>query len=98
MIAREKPTRGALRIGVVALLVVAAFFAALPWLGCGWNPVKGGLEPTFLGICTVGFGSGAWFTSSYGLPGFTGPYGGNLIVGVVYLFAAVFAAVTKRPL
>jgi hypothetical protein len=98
MIAREKRTRGALRIGVVALLLLAAFFAALPWLGCGWNPVKGGLEPTILGICTFGFASGAPFTAGYGLPGFTGPYWGNLIVGVVYLFAAVFGAATKRPL
>ena len=98
MIAPEKPTRGALRIGVVALLLVAAFFTALPWLGCSWNPVRGGLEPTMSGICTFGFASGPWFPPSYGLPGFTGPYWGNLIVGVVYLIAAVFAAVTKRPL
>jgi hypothetical protein len=98
MIAPETPTRGALRIGVVALLLLAAFFTALPWLGCGWNPVRGGLEPTFLGICTFGFASGPPVTAGYGLPGFAGPYWGNLIVGVVYLFAAVFAAVTKRPL
>src|SRR5437870_11967070 len=61
MMAPEKRTRGALRIGVVALLLLAAFFTALPWLGCSWNPVRGGLEPTMLGICTFGFASGPWF-------------------------------------
>jgi 4-amino-4-deoxy-L-arabinose transferase-like glycosyltransferase len=88
--------RGLLRLGVVTLLLVAAFLTALPWLGCSWNPIKHVLEPGFLSICT--FGTGAQFQASYGLPGFTGPYWGNLIVGVVYLIAAIFAASTRRSL
>ena len=31
-----------------------------------------------------------------GLPGFSGPYWGNLIVGIAYGVAAVYVAVSKR--
>ena len=78
------------------MLLLAAFLTALPWLGCGWNPIKHVIEPFLLNICT--FGTGAQFQVSYGLPGFTGPYWGNLIVGVLYLIAAIFAASTRRSL
>jgi hypothetical protein len=78
------------------LLLLASFLVALPWLGCSWNPVRHIIEPSLLGICT--FGAGIPFRPSSGLPGFTGPYWGNLIVGSVYLIAAMFAAATKRPL
>ena len=96
MSARAARKRGLLRLGVVTLLLLAAFFTALPWLGCSWNPIKHIIEPSLLSVCTVG--AGAQFQASYGLPGFTGPYWGNLIVGVAYLIAAIFAASTRRSL
>jgi hypothetical protein len=89
--------RGPIRIGVVALLLVASFLTALPWLGCSWNPVTHVIDSSLLGICTFG-AAGVQFRPSSGLPGFTGPYWGNLIVGLAYLIAAIFAAVTRRPL
>ena len=88
--------RGLLRFGVVTLLLLAALFTALPWLGCGWNPVRHFFDPSQLNICT--FGAGVKFQASNGLPGFAGPYWGNLIVGVLYLLAAIFAASTRRSL
>jgi hypothetical protein len=66
--------RGVRRVGVVALLLLAAFVIALPWVGCAWNPVPRTIDPTLLRICTFGFLSGAPFAPSDGLPGFTGPY------------------------
>jgi hypothetical protein len=92
--ALTRPKRG-LRLGLVALLVLAAFFTALPWLSCGWNPVTKVLDPSFLGFCTFGF-QGLPPSSSF--PGFTGPYWGNLIFGIVYLIAAFYVALTKRSL
>jgi hypothetical protein len=94
--ASTRPKRG-LRLGLVVLLVLATFFTALPWLSCGWNPVKHIVDPTVLGICTFGFAGGPPLPSSY-LPGFGGPYWGNLIVGIVYLVAAFYVAFTKRSL
>jgi hypothetical protein len=47
-------------------------------------------------ICTVGFPGVPAPQDAYGLPGFTGPYWGNLIVGVAYLVAAVYVAANKR--
>ena len=88
--------RGLLRLGAVTLLLLAAFFTALPWLTCSWNPIKHWIEPFLLGTCT--FGTGVQFQASYGLPGFTGPYWGSLIVGVLYLIAAISAASTRRSL
>lgn len=85
-----------LRIGVVALLVVAAaYFAAAPWLGCAIVLPFWAVTEFTLRACT--FGDRA-LPLSYGLPGFTGPYWGNLLVGVAYLIAAVSAALTKRSL
>ena len=48
-------------------------------------------------VCTFGY-SGAQFRPSLGLPGFTGPYWGNLVVGAAYLASAFFVGFTKRPL
>ena len=87
--------RGALRGVLVVLLLVAAFFAASPWLGCSWNVVKFGFDFTLVRVCTVGFPS-VGLPQPSGLPGFAGPYWGNLVVGIVYVVAAVYAAVTKR--
>ena len=91
-----RPKRG-LRLGLVALLVLAAFFTALPWLSCGWNPVRHVIDPNFLGFCTFGV-PGLPAPPSYGVSGFTGPYWGNLIVGIAYLVAALYIAFTKRSL
>jgi hypothetical protein len=109
--ASTRPRSGLLRVGLVALLVVAAFFAVLPWLGCLGTHPRG--DQLFMArVCTVGFppptmgdrglGEGlgplALPPAPIDLPGFTGPYWGNLIVGVLYLVAAGYTAFTKRPL
>lgn len=87
------PRWGLLRLGVVALLVLAAFLAAAPWLGCALVPPFWIIDLFTLRACTVGDPAlrGGW-----GLPGFAGPYWGNLIVGIAYLIAALYVAVTKR--
>jgi hypothetical protein len=95
-LAPPSPERGLLRLGVVVLLLLAAFFTALPWLGCVRNPVTHVIEPFLLRVCT--FGTGVQFERSNGLPGFSGPYWGSLIVGVAYLIAAILAARTRRSL
>ncbi len=91
--------RGLLRLGVVALLLLAAFFAALPWLGCVTSGDRLLIDPppdirTMLRPCT--FGSDIIFGPPRGTPGFGGPYWGNVIVGIVYVTAALFATFTKR--
>ena len=87
--------RSPLRSGLVLLLVVAAFFAALPWLSCVWGAPTALFDPFRIGICTSGL---AFFPNRGGIPGFSGPFYGSLIVGLIFLTAAVFAAVTRRPL
>lgn len=87
--------RGLLRVGVVLLLVLAAFFAAARWLGCVVLLPYWDITSFTLRACT--FGDLA-LRAGYGLPGFAGPYWGNLIVGVMYLTAALYAAFAKRPL
>jgi hypothetical protein len=86
--------RGLLRVGLVVLLLVGAFFVALPWLGCVMS-ARPGLNAPW-GFCTI---SMLPFLPSNeaNIPGFTGPYWGNLILGIVYLVAAVYVALTKRP-
>lgn len=103
MKASTSPRRG-LRPGLVVLLVLAGFFIALPWLGCVSNArVLGGATPDdyffWPRVCTFGFPGvqiAPTLAAPLGLPGFTGPYWGNLIVGSVYLVAAVYVAFTKR--
>ena len=90
--------RHTFRVIAVVGLLSAAFFAALPWLGCSsWGHVNGTLAgyAVMARICTVGL-PGVPSQDAYGLPGFTGPYWGNLIVGVAYLVAAVYVAVRGR--
>jgi hypothetical protein len=79
----------------VVLLVLAAFFAAAPWLGCVVPLPYWTVTVFALRACT--FGDLA-LRAGYGLPGFGGPYWGNLIVGIAFVIAAVYAASTKRPL
>lgn len=82
--------------------MVAAFFAALPWLACissiraGFWVAVPNVSP-MLGVCTFGNGLENLLLPGQ-VPGFTGPYWGNLIIGVVYLIAAVYAAFTRRSL
>ena len=90
--------RGLLRVGGVALLLGGAFFAALPWLGCV-SSIRAGFYAIpnvspMLGICTFGWGVPG--PPGFEVPGFTGPFWGNLVVGVIYLAAAMYAARTKR--
>lgn len=49
-----------------------------------------------LGVCT--FGTGIPNPPGFEVPGFTGPYWGNLIIGILYLIAAIYATVRKRSL
>lgn len=94
------PTRGLFRVGLVVLLVLAAFFAALPWLGC-ISSIRAGFYAIpnvtpMLGVCTLG--TGIPNPPGFEVPGFTGPYWGNLIIGILYLIAAIYATVRKRSL
>lgn len=109
MSASARQSGGPLRVGLVVLLVVAAFFAALPWLGCLANHPLGFLafandDFYMFRACTVGFPTPNVGRPEFapppprGVPGFNGPYWGNLIVGVLYLVAARYTAFTKRPL
>ena len=93
----SRPRRGWLRLGVVALLLLAA----LPWLGCVASHPLGILagivnDGSFmLRVCTFGL---VQFPPERGIPGFAGPYYGFLVFGVVFVVAALFAAFTKRSL
>jgi hypothetical protein len=84
------------RVGIVVLLLVAAFFAAAPWLGCAVLLPVGHVDAFTLRICTLG--DVALRSGGYGVPGFTGPYWGNLGVGIFYLVAAILVARRTRPL
>lgn len=89
-----------LRPVLVAGLVLAAVFIAEPWLTCALVPPFWRLDLLRLDIyritaCTFGAPE---LQSGWGLPGFNGPFWGNLVVGVGYLFAALLAAFTKRSL
>ena len=89
--------RNTLRAIAVIALVSAAFFAALPWLGCSsWGRLNGTLAGylDMMSLCTFGFGIPN--PQAYGLPGFTGPYWGNALVGLAYLVGAVYVAFTKK--
>src|SRR5438876_6662312 len=63
---------------VAVLLAWAAYWAALPWLDCirAFPSIVPIGDP--LRLCTFGFG----------LPGFQGPLGWNLLAGVLYVAAA----------
>ena len=89
----------AIRVIAFFGLLSAAFFAALPWLLCVSNVfVLGGTSPDdylfWPRVCTVGFPVPP--LPQPGLPGFNGPYWGYLILGIVYLIASVYVAVSKR--
>jgi hypothetical protein len=83
------------RLAVVVLLLAGAYFAAAPWLGCVLLVPILRIDPAVVRICTVG---GIPLPTGYGVPGFNGPYWGSLIVGVLYVAAAVWVARRKRPL
>jgi hypothetical protein len=73
------------QLTVVALLAWGAYWAALPWIDCirafpAAVPIGDSLR-----FCT--FGSG--------LSGFQGPLGWNLLAGVLYVAAAVWAAARR---
>ena len=91
------PSVAGARLGVVVLLLGAAYFAAAPWLGCAVVLPFWHVDPFTLRLCTFGDNTG-FMRSGYGLPGFTGPYWGNLIVGILYVVAAIFVARRRRPL
>lgn len=81
------------RLGVVILLLIGGYFAAAPWLGCVIAPPLWHVTEFALRACT--FGDLA-LRRGYGLPGFDGPYWGNLIVGILYVLAAIMVAARTR--
>jgi hypothetical protein len=84
------------RVAVILLLVVAAFFVASPWLQCALVPMF--VARRFIAdaarVCT--FGDPVTFPAGYGLPGFAGPYWGYLLVGLIYVMAALWIGGRKR--
>ncbi len=96
-----RPRRSPLRVGLVVGLLFAAFFTALPWLGCITSLRAGtfampNLSPMW-GVCTLGIGV-QFHPIDIGLPGFSGPFWGNLIVGIAYGVSALYVAFTRRSL
>jgi hypothetical protein len=89
------PIVTAARLGLVVLLLVAAYLAAAPWVGCAFVPPFWIVDGGSLRACT--FGDLA-LRSGYGVPGFTGPFWGNLLAGIFYVIAALFVARRRRPL
>lgn len=81
------------RLGVVVLLG-CCYFAAAPWLGCAVALPFWQVTAFALRACTLG---DAALRSGYGVPGFTGPFWGNLVVGILYVVAAIFVARRIRP-
>ena len=81
------------RIALFALLVWAAYWAALPWIDCARAMYAFG---SGLQLCTLGpqltFGS----TPAGGHPPWG--YGPNILVGIVYLVAAALVATRRRPM
>jgi len=83
------------------LLLLGGFFAALPWLGCVSGHPLGIVAGIFndgsllLRACTFGISQ---LPPERGIPGFAGPYYGSLVVGGLFVIAALFAALTKRSL
>ena len=96
----------AMRVVLIVLLVVGAYLAAAPWLGCihlvYFIPGHGlfsTLSPQLIGLCTFGINTFPFpVTPGQGIPGFSGPYWGNLFLGILYLVAAVFVTRRRRPL
>ena len=73
------------QITVVLLLVWGAYWAALPWIDClrafpAAVPIGDSLR-----FCTFGFG----------VPGFPPPLGWNLLAGLLYVAAAIWAAARR---
>jgi len=92
----DQPARsrlGLLRLAAVLGLLSAGFWSALPWLGCDLNPVTHAVDPFLLRVCTFG---DPGLPAADGVPGFSGPYWGNLIVGIAYLIAGLVVGLTKR--
>lgn len=87
--------RGAFRPTLVTLLLLGALFSAAPWIGCAFVVPLWIIDPVLLLGCTFGHPAAQ---AGWGLPGFAGPYWGNLIAGIVYLIAAAYTASTKRSL
>jgi len=73
------------RLIVVALLGWGAYWAALPWIIC-FRAFPGGAVSEALRFCTFGFG----------IPGFPPAQGWNLLVGALYVAAAIWTA-ARRP-
>jgi hypothetical protein len=96
-----RPRRSPLRVGLVVGLLFAAFFAAVPWLGCITSLRAGifaipNLSPMW-SVCTLGIGV-RFNPIDIGLPGFSGPFWGSLIVGIAYVVGALYVAFTRRSL
>ena|SRR2546428_10726245 len=93
---KRHPEDVTIRLAAVVGLLSAAFWAALPWLGCAWNPITKTVDLDSLRICTFGFPGLPGPPTGYGVPGFVGPYWGNLIVGIAYAIAAAVVTLKAR--
>jgi len=89
----ERSRLSFLRLVAVVGLLSAGFWSALPWLRCDLNPVTHAVDPFLLRVCTFG---DLGLRGGDGVPGFSGPYWGNLIVGIAYLIAGLVVGFTKR--
>ena len=86
-----------LRVALVVLLVWAAYWATLPWIDCvqSMYPFETGVR-----ACTFGAQVAFGFPVPTSPPGRVPTWGlwPNILVGVVYLVAAVLLAARRRPL
>ncbi len=74
------------RAALVILLVGGAYFAALRWLQCVFPFGPGRWYPQMWGFCAFGSGNAAFDQTG------PGPLWPNLVVGGVYVIAALYVA------
>ena len=86
---RQLTSRGALRAGLVLLLVGGAYFASLPWASCAF-PLGLKWVPELLRICSFGTGNAAFDRTG------PGPLWPHALFAAVYLGAALVVAFSKR--
>ena len=80
------PSPWVVRAVLVLLLVGGAYFAAQRWLGCVFPFGPSRWYPEIWGLCTFGSGRPEFDRSG------PGPLWPGLVIGAVYLLAALFVA------
>jgi hypothetical protein len=76
----------ATRAGLVVLLIGGAYFAAQRWLQCTFPFGPSRWYPEMWGLCSFGFGDPVFDR------GGPGPLWPGLVIGAVYLVAALYVA------